>query len=205
MWAAFILFLGGIAYAAIVAVGMVSYGLDRPIGDPLLALMETLTLLVAPLTIVMMAAVHSYAPSAWKTNTLVALAFVVLLTGVTTSVHFVQLTALRQLGSAGLVWPSPVYAAELLAWDVFLGLSLLFAAPVFGGDRLQSTVRRTMLVCGTMCVLGVLGPATGNMRFQFIAVVGYGLVFPAVCLFLALLFRRSLRHVAVEVQPLHFN
>jgi hypothetical protein len=146
---------------------------------------------LTPLTIVMMAAVHTHASPEWKTNTVVALAFVVLPTGVTSSVHFVQLTALRQLGSAGLVWPSPMYAAELLAWDVFLGLALLFAAPMFRGDRLQNTLRRMMLACGALCVVGVFGPVTGDLRFQFIAIVGYGLVFPAVCLFLALLFRRG--------------
>jgi len=190
-WAALILFLGGLAYAAAVAVGMVWYGLHRPIGDPVLAVMEILTLLLAPLTIVMMVAIHTDALPEHKTNTLIAVAFAVLLTGVTTTVHFVELTALRQLGSASLAWPSPLYAAELLAWDVFLGLSLLFAAPAFKGDRLRNTVRRTMIFSGSMCVLGVLGPFTGDLRYQFIAVVGYGIVFPAVCLFLALLFGRS--------------
>lgn len=191
MWASSLLFVGGSAYAVIVAFGIGSYGLDRPIGDPLLAVMEILTLLMAPLIIVMMAAVHTCASAEKKTTTLVALAFAVLLAGITTCVHFVELTALRQLGPAQLVWPSPLYAAELLAWDVFLGLSLIFAASAFMGDRLRDLVRRLMQVCGTMCVFGVVGPATGQMQFQFIAVAGYGLVFPAVCLFLALLFRRE--------------
>ena len=191
MWSASLLFVGGIAYAITVAIGMVSVGLERPIGDPVLAVMEILTLLLAPLIVVMMAAVHTWAPFESKTHTLVAFAFAVLLTGVTTAVHFVQLTALRQLGSAGLVWPSPTYAAELLAWDVLLGLSLLFAAFAFRGDKLQKTVRRTMLVCGSLCIMGALGPGSGNMRLQFIAVVGYGLIFPVICLLLALLFQRS--------------
>lgn len=192
MWASSLLFFGGSAYAAIVAVGIWSYGLNRPIGEPLLAVMEILTLLMAPLIIVMMAAVHACASAEKKTNTLVALTFAVLLAGITTSVHFVELTALRQLGPAGLVWPSPLYAVELLAWDVFLGLSLIFAASAFRGDRLRDIVRRLMHVSGTMCICGVVGPATGHMRFQFIAVVGYGLVFPTVCLFLARWFQREL-------------
>ena len=191
MWSASFLFIGGVVYAAAVTVGMVTYGLDRPIGEPVLAVMEVLTLVLSPLTIVLMAAIHTTAPSEWKTNTLVALAFAVLLTGVTTSVHFVQLTALRQIGPAELVWPSTPYAAELLAWDVFLGFSLLFVAPVFRGDALQNIVRRLALVSGIMSILGVVGPATGQMQLQFIAVAGYGLVFPATCLFLALFFRRS--------------
>jgi hypothetical protein len=92
---------------------------------------------MAPLFIVTMASIHACTSAEMKTNTLVALAFAVLLAGITTTVHFVDLTALRQLGPAELVWPSPLYAAELLAWDVFLGLSLIFAASAFRGDRLR--------------------------------------------------------------------
>ena len=123
-WSASILSIGGIAYAIVVVIGMVSYGLERPIGGIVLVAMEILTLLLALVLVVMMAAIHSSAALEWKTNTLVALVFSALFAGISATVHFVQLTALRQLGTAGLVWPSPMYAAELLAWDVFLGLSL---------------------------------------------------------------------------------
>ena len=53
---------------------------------------------------------------------MIALAFMVLVTGLTATVHFIDLTALRQTGMEGIVWPSAIYAVELLAWDVFLGL-----------------------------------------------------------------------------------
>ena len=106
------------------------------------------------------------------------------------SVHFVELTALRQMGSAGLVWPSIPYALELLAWDVFLGISLLFAAHTFKGSRLEESVRAGMFFVGFLCIAGTLGPALGDMRFQFIAVAGYAVVLPVVFLLLALLFRR---------------
>jgi hypothetical protein len=40
-------------------------------------------------------------------------------------------------------WPSVSYALTILAWDVFFALSVLFAAPVFGGN---SDYRRTASV-----------------------------------------------------------
>ncbi|MGD2130426.1 MAG: hypothetical protein PVJ17_14080 [Lysobacterales bacterium] len=190
-WSASILAIGGIAYAIVVVIGMVSYGLERPIGGIVLVVMEMLTLLLALVFLVMMAAIHSSAALEWKTNTLVALVFAALLAGISATVHFVQLTALRQLGTAGLVWPSPMYAAELLAWDVFLGLSLLFAAPSLRGNRLRQVARTTMTACGAMCLIGVLGPATGYMGLQFLAVAGYGLVLPVLCVLLALNWSRT--------------
>jgi hypothetical protein len=49
------------------------------------------------------------------------------------------------------------YALELLAWDLFSGLSLLFAAPVFRGGKLEDAVRTGLYVGGTLCIAGILG------------------------------------------------
>jgi hypothetical protein len=55
-------------------------------------------------------------------------------------VHFVILSVSRHVEFAGLAWaplllsfkwPSVAYALDILAWDVFVGLSMLCAAPVF--------------------------------------------------------------------------
>jgi hypothetical protein len=185
-WSASALFLVGVAYAGAVALGMWTYGLDRPIGGAVLVVMELLTMLSAMLIVLLMAAVHGDASAAGKIHALIALVFSGLLAGVTTSVHFVHLTVLRPLGLVGLAWPSPMYAAELLAWDVFFGLALLFAAPAVRGRRFRHATRWTMSVCGAACLIGISGPATGHMRLQFVAMAGYGLGFPAVCLLLAL-------------------
>ncbi len=131
VWSASALCVIGVAYVVTLAVGFASAGFAKPIVDPVLAVMEILTLLSAPILVVLMAAVHAYAAPQYKVHSLVAFAFMVLMAGLTSSVHFVELTAVRQSATASLTWPSTAYALELLAWDLFLGLSLLFAAPVF--------------------------------------------------------------------------
>ena len=138
-------------------------------------------------------AVHGYTPPDRKTDSLIALAFMILVAGTTSAVHFAQLTALRQLGAAGIVWPSPAYAVELLAWNFFLGLSLLFAAPVFDHGGLERRIRRGLLVSAVLCLAGVIGPAVGNMRLQLIGVLGYAGVLPVVCFMLSRLFRSDPR------------
>lgn len=176
-------------------VGFSTRGLSAPIVDPLLAIMEVLTLIAAPFMLVMMAAVHARAPSERKTTAAIAFAFMTLATGLTSVVHFVQLTALRQPGAVTLVWPSAAYAVELLAWDVFLGLSLVFAAFALDDHGRERGVRRTLLVCGVLALLGAIGPAVGNMRLQLVGVFGYGGVFPVVCLMLSQLFRDDKRQL----------
>lgn len=187
-WSAFGQFLIGIAYFVALTIGFAVYG-SAPIVDPLLAVMEVLTLVSAPLLVVMMAAVHGYAPPDRKTHSLIALAFMILVAGTTSAVHFAELTALRQLGSAGIAWPSAVYAVELLAWNLLLGLSLLFAAPVFEDSGLQGRIRLGLLICGALCLLGVIGPAVGDMRLQLVGVFGYGFILPVVCFMLSTFFR----------------
>ena len=84
---------------------------------------------------------------------------------------------------------SPAYALELLAWDVFLGLSLVFAALTFEDAGRERRVRRSLLVCGVLFLLGATGPLSGHMRLQFIGVAGYGALLPFVSLLVWLLFQ----------------
>jgi len=181
----------GVAYALALAAGFVRHGMREPIADPLLAVMEVLTLLSAVPIVTLMAAVHDRAAPGRKVYGLTAVAFATLCAGTTSAVHFVELTAARQLGGGGITWPSPVYAAELLAWDVFLGLALLFASPVFDRGGPERTVRRGLLACGVLCLAGTVGPATANMRLQLVGVVGYAGVLPVVALLLARQFAHS--------------
>ena len=193
-WSAIALFLIGVAYLVTLTIGVAIHGLIEPILDPILAIMEALTLLSAPAMVVLMTAVHAYASVERKIYALIALAFTIIFAGTTSAVHFVELTALRQLGPGRIAWPSPEYALELLAWNLFLGLALLFAAAVFDGDGRERGVRRGLLITGVLCVAGIVGPAVGNMRVQLIGVLGYAGGLPVVCFMLARLFRSGRGH-----------
>jgi hypothetical protein len=48
-----------------------------------------------------------------------------------------------------------------------------------------------MILSGLLCLAGVSGPASGDLRFQYPAIAGYAFVFPFVCLLLAIMFARS--------------
>ena len=185
------LLLVGIAYVVAVAFGVAQVGLSDPIVDPALAVMEIITLLAAPLVVILMAAVYGYAGPDRKPLALIALCFGVLMAGLTSSVHFVALSAGRQTGFSTLAWPSTLYAAELLAWDVFLGLSLLFAAPVFAGAGRPATARRLATVTGALCLAGAIGPIVGDMALQRIGILGYGILLPITCLAMARVFRHG--------------
>ncbi|MBV9301199.1 MAG: hypothetical protein JOY62_08040 [Acidobacteriaceae bacterium] len=116
--------------------------------DPCLAILEILIILFAVALITMIAAVYSYAALDRKTFALAALAFITSFAVLTCGVHFASLTVGRQIEprvfpalshqlSIGH-WPTIAMSIDLLAWDLFLGLGLVFAAPIFrgkGADR----------------------------------------------------------------------
>lgn len=179
----------GALYGVALIVGFTTRGLSAPIVDPLLAIMEVLTMIAAPLLLMVMAAIHGRASHDRRIAGVVAMTFMALATGITSVVHFVELTAMRQLGSASLVWPSPLYAAELLAWDVFVGFSLVAAAFAIENDGRARLVRIGLLMSGMLCLFGGIGPAVGNMRLQLVGVFGYGALLPVVCLSISHLFR----------------
>lgn len=191
LWSALAVAAIGVAYVAVLAAGFRIHGLREPIADPVLAFMEVLTLLSAPPILVLVAAVHDGAAAERRVYGRIAVAFAALFAGTTSVVHFVELTARRQTGASGIVWPSAAYAAELLAWDVFLGLALLFAAPVLDGRGAERAARIALTACGALCLAGIAGPVLGNMRIQLIGVFGYAVVLPLACLLLARLFARA--------------
>lgn len=114
--------------------------------------------------------------------------------------HAVILTLSRQAAFSGLEWsplilsfrwPSVPYALDILAWDVFFSLSVLFAAFVFRGSRLATLIRLLLAVSGVLALGGLSGVIAGNMQLRCIGIVGYAGIFPITALLLSALFVRT--------------
>jgi len=181
----------GVTYAVVVAVGVAQAGLAEPIVDPVLAVMEGITVVASLFVVGLFVAVYGLADHERKPLGLIALSFAVIMAALTSAVHFVALTAGRQTGFTALEWPSTLYALELLAWDVFLGLTLLFAAAVFVGSGARAVARWSLAAAGALCLLGAIGPVIGDMAVQRIGILGYGVGLPIASLAVAQVFRRE--------------
>ena len=197
-WAMFGL---GVIYLVTTAFGLLSLRSPQdPIGDPYFSMMELLIVLMAPFMILSVVTIHAYAAPTTKAYSLPALILMSVAAGITASIHFVILTVSRPLAAAGLSgvdlllsfkWPSVAYALDILAWDFFFALSVLFAALVFRQGRLEAAVRILLLVSGVLSLLGLIGVPLADMQVRLIGVVGYAVVLPFAFLMLAILFGRS--------------
>ena len=183
-----------LAYAIVLAMGLMALpSADAPIPDPYFTAMELLILLIAPLLVVLMAALHDAVLEERKLFSLCALVFMAMCAALTSLVHFLVLTVGRLLpGDWDSVfafrWPSVAYAADILAWDVFFALSVLSAARVFRARGLSRWTGQVLLVSGVLSLLGLLGVATGDMQVRNIGIVGYAVVFPVASLMMRRVF-----------------
>jgi hypothetical protein len=190
-----------VAYAVTLAMGLASLeSPQEPIGDPMFTILEVLIITMMPAMVALMVTVHAWAPMHAKTLSLTSLVFMGMLAGLTCCVHFVILTLSRQPEFTAqpwlpLVlsfnWPSVVYALDILGWDVFFPLSMLFAAPVFWGSRLAAWIRVLMTASGVLALAGLSGVVVGDMQLRNIGIVGYVGVFLVVTALLAVLFYRA--------------
>ena len=192
-----------LAYIPTLVLGLLSLkSANQPIGDPYFSLLELLIVIAAPPMVIVMVAVHAYAPPEVKAYSLIALAFMIILTGITTTVHFAILTVSHQIADAGFSqssfllsfnWPSVAYATDNLAWDLFFALSMLFGAFAFRKGALEKAVRFTMLLSGGLSFVGLFGVPflSQTSVIRNIGIVGYAGVGIVVFLLLGILFGRS--------------
>jgi len=179
------------AYVVVFIIGFASLGnTSDPLPDPYLAIAEVLILVMAPILVLLMMAIHECAPAPVKAFTRVALGWMMATAAFTFTVHFVELTVARHITPATLPgynyifdfkWPSTFYAIDIVAWDVFFGLALLFAIPAFT-HRSEARVRQGFIASGSLCLIGLIGPFANALVWRTIGILGYTIVFGLVCI-----------------------
>ena len=198
-WSARAIFFIEVVYVAVFVAGFASIGnTSAPLPDPYLAIGEIIILVMAPIMVCLMLAIHQCAPKQAKPFTLVALGWMLAAAAFTIVVHFVGLTVARHIDPAtfpgyarifGWQWPSTFYAIDIVAWDVFFGLSLLFAVPAFAHRRDATLVRRGLILSGSLCLIGLIGPFANALGWRTIGILGYTVVFGLTCLPLSRTFK----------------
>jgi hypothetical protein len=210
LWSALAVVFLALAYVLTGALGLISRGgisLDYLPPEPHLTICRSLMVLAVMAMVVLFASIHAFAPSDRKTFSLAALAFLIILVTLTSSVNFLLIVVRQESeGMRGPAWPitghfpSVLLALDLLAWGPFAGLALLFASMVFRGGGLQTATRLCLAVGGLMCAADVLCPALGRPGLCWLGVIGYDFVFPVGCVLMAILFRRSL--ISASIRPI---
>ncbi len=192
--ACYMVFGFGIFYAIVTTIGLLTLKSPQdPIGYPYFTIMEMMSILIALLMTISMAAVHQYALQADKVFSLLSLIFMSVTTGITSCVHFLVLSVSNSAEAKLLShhslyfsfkWPSVVYALDILAWDLFFGISMLFAAPVFKRNLSEKKINILLISCGIFSLIGLMGVPLQNMQLRNIGIIGYAVIAPVAFLFI---------------------
>lgn len=115
------------------------------------------------------------------------LGFAIVFIALTSASHFAQLTVIPRSPAPVVTWPSVPMTLDLLAWDLFFGLSLVCIS-VAVWDQ-SAWPRYLLLAAGLLCMAGLAGPASGHLKLHLLATVGYAVFYPAACVVLWLRLR----------------
>jgi hypothetical protein len=145
--------------------------------------------------LVVMACIHSYAPEEKKVFSLVGLSFAIVYATLISFNYFVQLTFVRQTTFDASVFDmtntqSMMFVIEVLGY-FFMGLSTLFAAPVFGSGRIENLIKWLFVANGILGILTPIGYALLPIQILFGGLILWDIVMPISTALLAYLFRRA--------------
>ena len=145
--------------------------------------------------LIVMVSVHCYASDERKVFSLVGLSFAIIYATLISMNYFIQLTFVRQSTFDVSIFDmtntqSMMWVIEVLGY-FFMGLSTLFAAPVFASGRTESLVKWLFAANG---VLGILTPVAYVMNWPLRILLGglilWDIVMPIATASIAYLFWR---------------
>jgi hypothetical protein len=194
-WTAFIVTE---VYAVVSGVAYARQGAAVESG-PFLSIMALMVVVMGPFLVLSMVAVLAYASPGHKLYGLGALAFMIMCVAITSCINFSLLfvSSQPQLFSESVRalflpcrWPIPAFILDNFVWDWFFGISMLLAAPIFGGDGLKAGLRWTMILSGALCLGGLAWLAVSPAQGVIIGILGWGAAGAIVFLLLAKVFGR---------------
>lgn len=199
-WSSVIATAGRLLYFLVILGAILTGQFTFPPGDFLQLFGGISSLLFCPLIVVVMASLHSVTTRQKKTLSLVSLGFTLLFAIAVSINRFTQLGAVRQSLAAGdtqgISWflaygdRSVMLGLEMMGWGWFLGLAMLFAAPLFSNGKLGRWLTGLMILYG---VLGIISAVAYLLASPLSAIgfVAWGLILFIITALLAVYFRKA--------------
>jgi hypothetical protein len=157
------------------------------------------SLLLAPMFVIMMLSIHQYASNDQKILSQLGFSFA-LICAVVLSIHYyVQLTFVQQgllnHETAG-IWQFAAPNPHSFFWTFaalgygFMGIALLYAAPVFSGKS-ERSIKWLFIANGIVGIAFLIGNAMGVFMVNILASFVWGVLFLIAAILLAKKFRNS--------------
>jgi len=199
-WASTVLAILGCIYLALLVGYFTVEGFTFPPTSFVQLVGGLVTILTAPAILIIYTAIWHIAPAEERILGSIAVSFAALFVISVSINRFVQLTVIR-LAPAGPAsqdlarflpysTDSVMFALEILGWGLFSSLAALFAAPLFGGSRLQVSIRWLLVTYAVFSLASVIGFATAT-ALTAAGFVAWGPVLLALAILWIVFFKRG--------------
>jgi uncharacterized membrane protein len=199
--------LGSLGFGLLYLVGLVvnlsTSGAVYPSGSDVRTVSAAVALLWNLALIALFVALRREAEPSRAVLAELALAFAVLVCGVSSVSWFMGLSALPRLVQnvdptiAGLLDPyneaSPAYALEHLGWGMFFGLATILSGFSLRRRGNSPWIGRSLVLTGVLSLGHFLGVLLASRVLIILGYISWGIAFPLACALLALMLRRRLR------------
>jgi hypothetical protein len=148
--------------------------------------------------LVVMGCIHCYASEERKVFSFIGLSFAIIYATIISVNYFIQLTFVGQKTFDASMFDmgntqSMMWVFEVLGY-FFMGVSTLFAAPVFGSGRLERCVKWLFVINGVLGLLTPIAYVTNlPMNIMLGGLIVWDIVMPLATASLALLFKNYLQ------------
>ena len=199
-WSSIAMTILGLIYFVVIVFALLTGQFTTPPPDWLQLFGGLVSLLACPIMVVVMASLHAITPIEKKVFSQIALGFTLLFAIAVSINRFTQLGVVQQSIAAGKVdglnWFLPygdrsvMLGLEYMGWSWFLGLGLIFAAPLFTHGKLQRWLRGLLLLYGTLALVSSIGFLI-NSLLSLLGFVAWGIILFMVTGLLAVYFRKA--------------
>ncbi|MBF8282576.1 MAG: hypothetical protein HW378_1491 [Anaerolineales bacterium] len=199
-WSALLMTLGGVIYFLVIVGAVLSGQFAFPPSDAIQLFGGVSSLLFCPILVILVACLHTITPPQKKVFSQISLAFTLLFALAVSINRFTQLGVVRQSIASGRAqgvdWFLPygdhsiMLGLELLGWGWFLGLALLFAAPLFSKDKLQLWLRGLLVLYGALGLISAVAYLLAS-PLSVVGFVAWGLILFIITALLAAYFRQA--------------
>jgi len=198
-WSAVITTIGGVVYFLVI-LGAISTGrFTFPPSDSIQLFGGISSLFFCITLVILMASLHAVTPADKKVFSQISLSFTLLFAIAVSINRFTQLGVVRQsiaVGSIeGIAWFLPygdrsvLLGLEFMGWGWFLGLAMIFAAPLFSQGKGQFWLRWLMVLYGGLGLISAVAFLLVS-PLSTIGFVAWGLVLFIITALMAVYFRQ---------------